>query len=100
MSYWIALGAVMLAAAPAITEAQSRHQSAAAVQSVSVRLVNRGLLPVHLEIAGNRIRVGSFSHAVVGFPVGTEVRLFARGKKGKLVHVIQAADRDRDIRVS
>lgn len=67
--------------------------------SVSVRLVNRSLLPVQVEIAGNHFQVGSLSHAVIGFPPGSEIRRVAREGKGRLLHVIGAGDGGRDIPV-
>jgi hypothetical protein len=81
------------------TPAHAARPEVAATESVPVKLVNRGLLPMHLVIDGNPVRVGSFSHAYVGFPVGTEIRTRANKGRGRLVHVITAADRDKDIRV-
>lgn len=93
------IGLLTLIVYPA--NARDPQESAAVYvpSSVSVRLVNKGLFPVHLEIAGNFISVGSFSHSVVGFPAGTEVRLRSRRGIGKVLHVIKVSDRNRDLRV-
>lgn len=82
-----------------LTPAHAAKPEVAATESVPVKLVNRGLLPMHLIIDGNPVRVGSFSHAYVGFPAGTEIRTRASKGRGRLVHVITAADRNKEIRV-
>jgi hypothetical protein len=82
-----------------VTSAQSARPETAIAESIPVKLVNRGLLPTHLVIDGNPVRVGSFSHAYVGFPAGTEIRTRANKGRGRLVHVITAANRNKEIRV-
>jgi hypothetical protein len=94
----LAIGLCVLFIQPVI--AGSETPAASQSPSIAVRLVNRGLFPVHIEMAGNPIRVGSFSHSVVGFPAGTEVRLITKGGKRRLLHVIKANDRNRDLRVN
>lgn len=94
-----ALVTLLLISLPAGASAQAATPAVGAVTSIPVRLVNKGLLPVSVGIAGNVIRVGPFSHAYVGFPAGTEIRRHARSGRGKLIHVIRVGDRGRDIRV-
>lgn len=95
------LTAHLLDAPTQVDEGVSREKASATVKpSIPVRLVNKGLLPVTVVIEGNPIRVGPFSHAYVGFPAGAEVRRHSSRGAGRLIHIIRAKDRNRDIGVN